>query len=264
MRSGTTGDVPLVTITDHWIQKRPPPIAPGPVARPRTLVPWSTLIGDPVGDAEMPALTALAHADAGLGDEAVRLAVTAVAKRPSAALYELIANALIARHRPQEAGHAYRSALRLEPDRASALLGYARVMLDGGRIDEAMRAFDRLLAIDPSDVASLETKGIFLYRGGDRAHAFELFRRAAATGRATAASYVALAVEARSNRTQELEWLEQAWRAEPRDRWILDELDAAAAAIGDKKRIAELARRRAAVERLTPTPAITHASNWLR
>ncbi len=264
MRSGTTGDVPLVVITDHWIQKRPPPIAPGPVARPRTLVPWSTHIGEPVTDAEMPALTALAHADAGLGDEAVRLAVAAVAKRPSAPLYELIANALIAHRRPQEAGRAYRTALRLEPDRTSALLGYARVMLDGGRIEEAMHAFDRLLAIDPSDVAALETKGIFLYRRGDRTQATELFRRAAATGRATAVSYVGLAVDARGNRTQELDWLERAWRAEPRDRWILDELDAAAAASGDKKRIAELARRRAAVERLTPTPAITRASNWLR
>ncbi len=264
MRSGTTGDVPLVVITDHWIQTRPPPIAPGPVARPRTLVPWSTHIGEPMQDAEMPTLAALAHADAGLGEQAVRLAVAAVAKRPSASLYELIANALIARRRPQEAGHAYRAALHLDPDRPSALLGYARVMLDGGATDEAMHALDRALAIDPADVTALETKGIFLYRRGDHVQATGLFRRAAATGRASGVSYVGLAIDARGDTDTQREWLERAWRAEPRDVWILDELDTNAAASGDRKRIALVARRRAAVGRLTPPPAITGASNWLR
>jgi Flp pilus assembly protein TadD len=262
MRSGTTGDVPLVTITDHWIQKRPPPIRPGPIEKPRQLVPWSTLIGEPVGDAEMAALVALGHADAGLSDEAVRLAVAALAKQPSAALYELVANAYLARRQSQDAARAYRAALRLEPDRTSALLGYARVMLDGGRGDEAMHALDRMLALDPEDAAALETKGIFLYRKGDRAQAMALFQRAAASGRATGATYVALAIDARGNNKKQLAWLERAWREEPRDAWILDELERAAAASGDPGRIAEVARRRAAIGRLG-SPKPSGASAWL-
>lgn len=263
MRSGSTGDVPLVTITDHWIQIRPPPIKPGAIEKPKRLVPWSTHIGEPVTDDEMTTLAALGHADAGITEEALRLAVAAAAKRPSAELYELIANAYLARRRPQDAAPAYAAALRLDPDRTSALLGYARVMLDGGREGEAMHALDRMLAIDPDDTAALETKAIFLYRKGDRARAMTLFERAAATGRATGATYVALAIDARGNTKKQLAWLEQAWRAEPRDRWILDELDQAAAISGDKARIAGYARRRASLMQTTPAIAPTSASLWL-
>jgi Flp pilus assembly protein TadD len=262
MRAGTTGDVPLVTITDHWIQKRPPPIAPGAVAKPTRLVPWSTHIGEPLVDDEMLALTALGHADAGLSDQAVKLAVAALAKRPSAALYRLIANAYLARRRVPEAARAYRAALRLDLDDPAALLAYARVMLDSGQRGEADHALDRLLQLDPDDGAALETRAIVLARTGDRAHATELFARAVASGRATAASYAGLALDARGNANKQLELLEQAWRLEPRDRWILDELQSAATASGDVARIADLAKRRAAVEKLG-APITSAATAWI-
>ncbi|HEY5927625.1 MAG TPA: tetratricopeptide repeat protein [Kofleriaceae bacterium] len=263
MRAGTTGDVPLVTITDHWIQTRPPPIKPGAIEKPKRLVAWSTHIGEPVKDDEMLALSALGHADAGLNDAAVEQAVAAVAKRPSAALYALIANAYLAKRRTQEGGRAFKAALRLDPDHTGALLGYARVMLDAGAFEEAKRALERLLAIDPEHVAALETRGIFLYRNGDRAAALELFKRAVATSRATGASYVALAIDARGNSKQQLEWLELAWRAEPRDRFVLDELKLAAEASGNRARIADVERRRAALDKLSPPPGPTAASAWL-
>ena len=266
MRSGSTGDVPLVTITDHWIQTRPPPIKPGPIATPKRLVPWSAHIGEPVSDDEMLALTALGHADAGLGDDAIRLARTAAAKQPSAALHVLIANAELARRQLDAAAHAYRAALRLDPDHTGALLGYARVMLENGApaaVAEAMRAFDRLLAIDPDDIGALETRGVYLSRTGDRAGALALFRRAAATGHATGVSYVGLALDARGNARQQLDWLDKAWRVAPRDRWILDELERAAAGSGDAARIAAVARRRAALAQSTPAIEITPASAWL-
>jgi Flp pilus assembly protein TadD len=262
MRAGNTGDVPLVTITDHWIQKQPPAVRPGAIEKPKTLVPWSTHIGEPVVDDEMAVLTALGHADAGFNDEAVRLAVRAVAKQPTAALYNLLANIYLAKRRPRDASLAYQQALHLDPDDSGALLGYARVMLDGGKLDEANHALDRLLALDPNDGTALETRGIALYRTGNRAQAIEQFRRAATSSRASAASYVALAIDARGNSAKQLEWLELAWRAEPRDRWILDELTSAAAASGNQKRIAELAKRRAAVEKLGPIGP-TAASGWL-
>lgn len=258
MRTSTTANVPLVTVTDHWIQRRPAPIRPGPTAKPQKLVAWSTHVGEPVTDDGMTAAMALAHADAGLTDDALRLA--AIAKRPTAALYDLVASALLAKRRVADAGRAFQAALRLDPDDQSALLGYARVMLDAGSPAEAQRAFDRLLAIDPDDVAALETLGIHLYRSGERARAVELFRRAAATQRATASSYIALAIEARATPADALVWLELAWRAEPRDRFINDELGEAARASGDKARIADVARRRTALEHQL---AVTPATAWL-
>ena len=59
---------------------------------PRSLVAWSTHLGEPVADA---AASALAHADAGLTDEATRLAIAA---KPSAPLYALLASAYLSRH----------------------------------------------------------------------------------------------------------------------------------------------------------------------
>ncbi|HEY1553589.1 MAG TPA: hypothetical protein VGF94_02085 [Kofleriaceae bacterium] len=264
MRSGATANVPLVSVTDHWIQKRPPPIRPGPVERPTRLVAWSSAIGEPVTDDGMAAITALAHADAGFTDETVRLAVAAASEHPTAALDGLIANVYLSRRRERDAGDAYRAALRLDPDNAGALLGYARVMLDARAppaIAEARHALERALKLDADDVAALETLGIHLYRSGDRAAAIELFRRAAATGRATGVSYVGLAIEEHGHAAKELDWLELAWRAEPRDRWILDEL--ARAAAGDHARSDELARRRAAVEKLPGGLRSTAATAWI-
>ena len=256
MRSGTTSNVPLVAVTDHWIQKRPPPIKPGPTEAPRSLVAWSVHLGEPVPDA---GASAIAHADAGLTDEATRLAIAALAKQPSAQLYDLVANAYLARHHPRDAGLAYRAALRLDPDDNGALFGYARVMLDAHQPAEAQHAFERMLQLDPDDVAALETLGIDRYRNGEHAKAVELFRRAANTGRASGIAFVGLALDARGDAKQELAWLELAWRAEPRDRWILDELDAVAATLGDRNLIAETSRRRAAITTVAGSPA----SAWI-
>src|SRR6185312_9992709 len=135
----------------------------------------------------------------------------------------------------------------------------ARVMLDAKQPAEAQHAFERMLQLDPDDVAALETLGIDRYRNGDRAKAVELFRRAANTGRASGIAYVGLALDARGDAKAELAWLEKAWRAEPRDRWILDELGAVAGVIGDAKLITETSRRRAAI---TPVAA-SAASAWI-
>ena len=120
---------------------------------PRSLIAWSTFIGEPVPDE---AALARAYADAGLMDEAVKHAVTAT---PSAPLEDLLAGAFLAKHRVPEAGRAYQAALRLDPDDNTALLGYARVMLQTGVPAEATHALERMLAIDPQDVAALETLG---------------------------------------------------------------------------------------------------------
>jgi len=219
MQRGPTSKLPLVTITDHWIQKRPAPLLPASPEPPRALTAWSAFIGEPIADA---GASARGYADAGLTKQAEQRAVAAIAQTPSAPLYDLLASAYLARHRVPDAGLAYEAALRLDPDDEAALLGYARVMLDRGRAMEAAHAFERMLAIDPEDVAALETWGIYLERAGDHARAVALFSRAAATGRASGIAYVGLA-----NATTGAEregWLEKAWRAEPRDRWVVEQL----------------------------------------
>jgi hypothetical protein len=217
MQRGPTAKMPLVTITDHWIQKRPVPMKPDAPATPRALTAWSTFIGEPLPDE---AALARGYADAGLMTEAVAHAVSAP---PSAPLYDLLAGAYIAKHRVPDAGRAYQAALRIDPDDTTALLGYARVMLDARRPDEAAHAFERMLAIDPEDVAALETWGIYLARTGDPARAVDLFRKAAATGRASGIAYVGLA--ALGGSAEKKQWLQKAFRAEPHDQWVVDHLD---------------------------------------
>jgi hypothetical protein len=112
-----------------------------------------------------------------------------------------------------------------------------------------------MLALDPDNVAALETLGIQLYRTGDRPRAVALFRRAVATGTPSGISLVGLANDARGD--DRVHWLELAWRAEPRDRWILDELARASPTPAD------VARRRAAIERLHPGVDRSPSSAWL-
>ena len=102
----------------------------------------------------MTGLAAVANADAGLTDDAERLAIAAVRDKPTPQVWNVLANAFLAHHHEPDAGRAYQQALQLDLDDATALLGYARVMLDAGRIADARSAFDRLLAIDPSNAAS--------------------------------------------------------------------------------------------------------------
>ena len=204
MRRGQTANVPLVAITDHWIQKKPPPINPQLVEKPHAIVPWSAQIGEPVKDG-MTGLAAVANADAGLTDEAERLAIEAVHDRPTPQVWNVLANAFLARHREPDAGRAYQQALGLDPDDTTALLGYARAMLDANRVADARKAFDRLLAIDPEDVAALETLGIHLHRHGDGARSeSSCSKSAVATGRASGISYVGLALDASGRCQKEL------------------------------------------------------------
>jgi len=220
MRRGPASKLPLVTITDHWIQKRPAAMKPDAPAAPHALLPWSQFIGEPVADA---GAAARGYADAGLMDEAVKRAVSAVATLPSAPLYDLLASAYLAKHRVPDAGRAFQAALRIDPDDETALIGYARVMLDAHRAEEATHAFERMLAIDPENIAALETWGVYLARTGDQTHALDLFRRAAATGRASGIAYVGLAAAPGS--AEKMMWLERAFRAEPHDVWVVDHLN---------------------------------------
>jgi len=256
MRAGPAEDMPEVMVTDHWIQRRPPAIVPGRAERPHALVRWSALLGEPVPAANDDlAVEAVAYQRAGLVEEAKQRAGRAIAARPAIPeVYEL---------RGELA-----ALLRVDPDRRSALLSYALAMLDQGTswsAEEARRAVDRLLALDPEYQPALETRGMVLLRMGQDAEARTYLARAVAAGPDGAFAHVGLAALAlRERRLDEaIAHLEAARRVEPGDAWIFDRLVEAYAARGDQTRAAEVAHARAGLTTIDRAPVPTPVSQWL-
>jgi predicted Zn-dependent protease len=251
--------MPEVVVTDHWIQRRPPPIAPGRAARPHALVRWSTLLGEPVAATNDDlAVEAVAYERAGLADEAQQRAARAIAARPAIPeVYEL------------RAGHRDLVALlRIDPDRRSALFSYALAMLDQRtrRSDEeATHAIDRLLALDPDYQPALENRGMVLLRSGRIADARTYLARAVAAGPDAAFAHVGLAALALRDRRLDdaIAHLEAARLVEPGDAWIFDRLAEAYAARGDQTRAAAIARSRAGLTAIGRAPVPTPVSQWL-
>jgi Flp pilus assembly protein TadD len=265
MRRGTPTSPPLVTITDHWIQRRPPPVRPGAGENPSAahLVAWPDLVGEPAHGDDLPALEAMAYAAAGHADEAEKRAMPLVGKDLHVPrLYEWLAGHYGQAGQLPSVARAYASLLRFEPNDAGALLGYARTMLDRGPagFGEAMHALDRLLALDPDDPAALETKATFLFRSGHVDEARPLFAHAATVGPAAATAHVALALLAHKEgrEADAIDELEKARRIEPGDEWILARLRETYAGKGDTQRAADIERAQAhfrAKGELARTPA---------
>jgi predicted Zn-dependent protease len=236
----------MVTIADHWIQRRPPPIRTG-ADRPSHLVAWQDLVGEQAQGDDMTAVEALAYASAGQREESERLMARAsgeALRMPS--IYALLARHEDETHQLANVARAYRTLLHLDPDAQGPLMSYAQLMLDRGPegADEATHALGRLLALDADDPGALETKGIFLFRSGRIDEARPLFAHAATAGPATAASHVALAVLARRDGRDAIAELESARRIEPRDGWILDQLRDAYTKAGDSLHLDAIERAR--------------------
>jgi hypothetical protein len=245
MRAGAPYDVPLVTVTDHFIQRRPPPIKPGAPEAPKRLVAWSAVIGEAASGADFPAVEAAALGKAGLDDQALTLLPTALASRPRVPqLYDWLTSQYKKRGQIDNARRAQAAILRFDPN-ARTLLSFALGQLDAGRPQIATQALDRLLAIDPDDPDTLEIKGMLLFRSGAVEQARPLLVRAAALGPMAVRSHVALAALAlrEGKRAEAIVELEAARRIEPRDAWILE----------------KLAERAPKVQGATTTTA----SNWL-
>jgi Flp pilus assembly protein TadD len=266
MRSGPPTSPPLVTITDHWIQRRPPPIRPGS-SKPEHLRSWPDLVGDPVSGDDLVALEGIAYATAGQREEADRRVASVAAKGLHVPrLYDMLASHYMSASQPWNAVGAYSALLRSAPDDQAGLFGYARVMLDRGApgLPDSMHALDRLLAIDPDDPAALEIKATALFRSGRVEEARPLFARAAAVGPSTGASHVALAALARraGRDADAIAELEAARRIEPGDAWILDRLHDAYVKAGDTAHADELERAHKYFA-AKPGRAATDATRWL-
>lgn len=266
MRSGPPTSPQLVTITDHWIQRRPPPVRPGS-DKPTHVVPWPELVGDPAPGLDLDAAEAVALARDGQPAQAEHVAAAVVESRAHAPeLLDWLAGHYAEARQPWNSARALAAILRFEPNAQETLHGYARLMLDRGPpgVPEAMHALDRMLALDPDDPSALETKGMYLFRSGRVDEARPIFARAAANGPMSAASHVALGALAKhdGHDAEGIAELELARRIEPSDGWILDQLGAAYGQTGDAARAAIIERSRrffASKGGIAPT----NATRWL-
>jgi Flp pilus assembly protein TadD len=248
MRSGPPTSPTLVSITDHWIQKRPPPIRPG-ADKPQHLVAWPDLVGAPVTGADLPIVEGLAYASAGHREAAEKVAASAsdeALRIPR--FYDLLVRHYDEAAQPWNTARAYTALLHLEPDAQGPLLSFAQLMLDRGPngTAQSMHALERLLTLDAEDAGALELKGIILFRGGRVDEARPLFAHAATAGPVSAASHVALAVLARrdGHEAAAISELEIARRIEPGDPWILDGLHDAYLRAGDAAHADDVDRAR--------------------
>lgn len=266
MRAGPPTSPSLVTITDHWIQKRPPPVRPGS-DKPARLTAWPDLVNQPAPGPDLDAAMAAALAHDGHPEDAQRIAPLVVERGVhSPELLDWLAGHYAEARQPWNAARALATVLRFEPDDQEVLHRYALLMLDRGPpgVPEAMHALDRMLALDPDDPSALETEGTYLFRNGQLDQARPLFAHAAAEGPMSAVSHVALGVLAKrdGNEAEGIAEIEAARRIEPDDLWILDQLAAAYAANGDATHAEAVARARkffAGKGHLAPTSA----TRWL-
>lgn len=270
MRTGPAQDAPRMVVTDHWIQRRPPPIRPGPAALPRGLLPWSAYLGEPIaaGDDSL-AVEAVAYGHVDLAIEAEGRAARALAARPRIPeVYELVAASHRSRGRTEDTARTLAALLLIDPDRQSALLDYALAMLDVGTLaagEQAELALDRALALDPDHQGALEIRGMVLLRAGEVEQARAYLARAAAAGPDGAAARVGLAALAlhEDRPADAIEHLEAARRVEPGDSWIFERLAATYAARGDVSSAAEIEHARAGLATAGRAPTPTRASQWL-
>ena len=226
MRRGATDDIPAVTVVDHWIQVRPPPIRPGPAGPPKQIVAWSKHLTGTEPTVEAAAGSAVALDAYGKTEEAGRIAQAAVDRDSRVPeVYEIAAAQHGMRGNADAVARTLAKLLAFQPDRRRALMMFALAALDAGTPawrTEAEHALDRMIALDPRDQRALEIKGMTLVRDGRHRDGKDLLERAAAAGPAGGSAHVglaALAIKA-NDRAAAIQHLEAARRIEPRDPWI--------------------------------------------
>ena len=95
-----------------------------------------------------------------------------------AAIFELRARALAAESRFDEAAEALDRALKIQPDRASAMLVKARLALQAGRRDEAQSLVERAVQADPSLAEGWIFRAQLAQEAGDLKGAAKYFQEA--------------------------------------------------------------------------------------
>lgn len=108
--------------------------------------------------------------------EAVRLIGKASTLMPDNDLVHFnLGNALRAQARLDEAGAAFRTALRLRPGNLDALKNLGNVLKEQNQMAEAIACYDQLLAMVPTDATTLYNKSIALLTQGRLAEGWDLY-----------------------------------------------------------------------------------------
>lgn len=258
MRKGPPTRPTQVTLTDHWIQRKPPPIRPGE-SLPERLAPWAQRFGETDEGNDLRAIEVAAWVEAGRDDEAAKRVAAALEGWPHVPrLYRWIAEHC-GPGASFDCGAVYAKVLNFQPNDAVALIGYARASFDRGAEDEALHALERMLALDPDSLGALETRGIHFFRTGKTNEARPSFEHAESQPFAVV-SHVALGALARHDgrSADAIAELEAARKIEPRDGWIFEALAALYAKSGDEGHADALEHARAFFQAhggLATTPA---------
>jgi len=117
----------------------------------------------------------------------------------------------------EEASRADQAALAIDPRRATALNGLGLLAIDAGRADEAARSFERAAAIDPNNASYWANLGNARRAMGDRAGAEQAYRRAldADAQHADAANGIGVLLVEAQRPADAVPWFERAVAASP-------------------------------------------------
>ncbi len=151
---------------------------------------------------------------------------------------ELLGDIALAQGNAPQARERYESALKLAPDRPSALTGLARAWRLQGEVAQAEDALRRAARAAPRSASVWQNLGVFLLETGRAAEAEEHLRRAASLDESAAAPHLALAELAlsRDDATRALVEVERvlrlensgyAWYLRGRAHFALEQLDLA-------------------------------------
>ena len=149
----------------------------------------------------------LGKADVEVGRAADAIAPLEAAVRANsrfARAHDYLGRALFAMRRPVEALQHVQQAATLDPGDELILLDLGKLLADGGGAAEALKVFDRLIAMNPDQAQAWEGRGVALIRLGRFKDAVTALERAVALAPESPGAENALAVAlAQSGRMQE-------------------------------------------------------------
>ncbi len=142
-----------------------------------------------------------------------------VSGRPLAPLSDAAIHSFLGKHYAERGDEAraqeeFEQAYRLDPDKVEAIVSYARILRQRGRMQEAADAFSRAYARSPRFPLLAAEYGMALDRLGRREEAKRLYREASAADRpmerALACRLLARAAMAEGDRDEAISWVKKA------------------------------------------------------
>ena len=145
------------------------------------LVPIKEILQAYPDNADAYNLASVAFGQLGMAKEAEASSLQAISLKPHDAGFHLnLANRLNDQDRPDEAIAAYEKAIELDPDHAAALKSYMRCLAGQARWADARALIVRLFDHIEGEPEALVECGEICIKAGDRAHALNLYQKAAA------------------------------------------------------------------------------------